>query len=137
MSRIGLLSPAVAGVGPALCDRLNGRANPRVCKGERWGLKGLETEHELSIHPRSVKYRRARQKENLSVLRLGRSGAKDVSGGSVSPVAKFPLSPALSLGEREPRWPQEWKCRMQNENSRLNGSHSPFCILPYSFCIHP
>ena len=26
---------------------------------------------------------------------------------------------------------------MQNENSRLDGSHSPFCILPSSFCIHP
>ena len=26
---------------------------------------------------------------------------------------------------------------VQNENSRLNGSHSPFCILPSSFCIHP
>ena len=26
---------------------------------------------------------------------------------------------------------------MQNENSRLDGSHSPFCILTSSFCIHP
>ncbi len=32
---------------------------------------------------------------------------------------------------------QNAECRMQNENRWLNGSHSPFCILHSSFCIHP
>ena len=30
---------------------------------------------------------------------------------------------------------QNAECRMQNENRRLNGSHSPFCILPSSFFL--
>ena len=37
---------------------------------------------------------------------LGLTRAKDVLGGSVSPAAPFPLTPALSPKEREPRWPR-------------------------------
>ena len=39
-------------------------------------------------------------------MRLGLPRAKDVLGGSVSPAAQFPLPPALSPEEREPRWPR-------------------------------
>ena len=38
-------------------------------------------------------------------LRLGRTRAKAVLGGSISPATPFPLTPALSPKEREPRWP--------------------------------
>ena len=38
-------------------------------------------------------------------MRLGLTCAKDVVGGRVSPAAPFPLTPAISPKEREPRWP--------------------------------
>ena len=36
----------------------------------------------------------------------GLTRANDVLGGSGSPAAPFPLTPALSPKEREPRWPR-------------------------------
>ena len=38
--------------------------------------------------------------------KLGLTRAKDVLGGSRQSGAPFPLTPALSLKEREPRWPR-------------------------------